>query len=109
MNNVDNDRKDSGNSIADYCRNFLYSRTPGDCCMKQIRSIHYRALHYSVVFLVPCSAHSWAYDGWANITFVTGELKNPERNLPYAIIGGVGIATILYVFVELDIYDRPIR
>jgi basic amino acid/polyamine antiporter, APA family len=39
----------------------------------------------------------WAYDGWANITFVTGEIKNPERNLPYAIIGGVGIATLLYV------------
>jgi basic amino acid/polyamine antiporter, APA family len=42
----------------------------------------------------------WAYDGWANITFVTGELKNPQRNLPYAIIGGVGIATILYVLLN---------
>jgi basic amino acid/polyamine antiporter, APA family len=42
----------------------------------------------------------WAYDGWANITFVTGEIKNPERNLPYAIIGGVGIATILYVLLN---------
>jgi APA family basic amino acid/polyamine antiporter len=42
----------------------------------------------------------WAYDGWANITFVTGELKNPERNLPYAIIGGVGIATMLYVLLN---------
>jgi APA family basic amino acid/polyamine antiporter len=42
----------------------------------------------------------WAYDGWANITFVTGEMKNPERNLPFAIIGGVGIATILYVLLN---------
>jgi basic amino acid/polyamine antiporter, APA family len=42
----------------------------------------------------------WAYDGWANITFVTGEMKNPERNLPFAIIGGVGIATILYVVLN---------
>jgi len=42
----------------------------------------------------------WAYDGWANITFVTGEMKNPERNLPYAIIGGVGIATTLYVVLN---------
>jgi basic amino acid/polyamine antiporter, APA family len=40
---------------------------------------------------------AWAYDGWANITFVTGEIKNPEKNLPYAIVGGVGIAMILYV------------
>ena len=43
---------------------------------------------------------AWAYDGWANITFVTGEIKNPERNLPYAIIGGVGIAMILYVLLN---------
>ncbi len=42
----------------------------------------------------------WAYDGWANITFVTGEIKNPERNLPYAITGGVGIATLLYVLLN---------
>jgi APA family basic amino acid/polyamine antiporter len=42
----------------------------------------------------------WAYDGWANITFVTGEMKNPQRNLPYAIIGGVGIATILYILLN---------
>jgi APA family basic amino acid/polyamine antiporter len=42
----------------------------------------------------------WAYDGWANITFVTGEIKNPERNLPFAIIGGVGIAIILYVLLN---------
>jgi len=42
----------------------------------------------------------WAYDGWANITFVTGEIKNPERNLPLAIIGGVGIATSLYIVLN---------
>ena len=40
---------------------------------------------------------SWAYDGWSTITFVTGEIKNPTRNLPLAIIGGVGIAMILYL------------
>ena len=43
---------------------------------------------------------SWAYDGWANITFVTGEIKNPKKNLPYAIVGGVGIAMILYVLLN---------
>jgi APA family basic amino acid/polyamine antiporter len=42
----------------------------------------------------------WAYDGWANITFVTGEIKNPERNIPFAIIGGVGIAMLLYVLLN---------
>jgi APA family basic amino acid/polyamine antiporter len=42
----------------------------------------------------------WAYDGWANITFIAGEIKNPRRNLPLAIIGGVGIAMFLYVMLN---------
>jgi len=42
----------------------------------------------------------WAYDGWANITFVTGEIKNPKRNIPLAIVGGVGIAMTLYVLLN---------
>jgi len=42
----------------------------------------------------------WAYDGWANITFITGEVKNPRRNIPLAIIGGVGIAMTLYVLLN---------
>jgi APA family basic amino acid/polyamine antiporter len=42
----------------------------------------------------------WAYDGWANVTFVTGEIKNPKRNVPLAIIGGVGIAMTLYVLLN---------
>ena len=42
----------------------------------------------------------WAYDGWANVTFVTGEIRNPQRNVAYAIIGGVGIAMILYVLLN---------
>jgi len=42
----------------------------------------------------------WAYDGWANITYITGEIKNPKRNVPFAIIGGVGIAMTLYVLLN---------
>jgi APA family basic amino acid/polyamine antiporter len=51
-------------------------------------------------FFVALLSALWAYDGWATITFITGEIRNPERNLPYAIIGGVGIATLLYVSVN---------
>lgn len=39
----------------------------------------------------------WAYDGWAYMSSVTGEIKNPTRNVPIAIISGVGIAMFLYV------------
>ena len=30
----------------------------------------------------------WAYDGWNNVGMVASEVKNPQRNLPLALIGG---------------------
>ena len=42
----------------------------------------------------------WAYDGWVNVSFITGEVKNPKKNVPRAIIIGVTIATVLYVMVN---------
>ena len=42
----------------------------------------------------------WAFDGWTIISYVTGEMKNPERNLPYAIIGGVSLVTVLYLLLN---------
>jgi basic amino acid/polyamine antiporter, APA family len=42
----------------------------------------------------------WAFDGWNIVSFVSGEIKNPEKNLPYAIIGGISIVTILYLLLN---------
>jgi basic amino acid/polyamine antiporter, APA family len=42
----------------------------------------------------------WAYDGWSNISFITGEIKNPKRNIPIAIMSGVAIAMLLYVLAN---------
>lgn len=40
--------------------------------------------------------------GWANLTSVVGELKDPLRNVPRASIGGVSIVTFLYTMVNLS-------
>src|SRR4029079_13307337 len=46
----------------------------------------------------------WAYDGWNNITFLAGEVKNPGRHLPLALIcGGFGVVG-LYLFVNLSYF-----
>ncbi len=42
----------------------------------------------------------WAYDGFANVGFVTGEIKNPKRNVAMAIITGVSIVIVLYLLVN---------
>ncbi len=43
----------------------------------------------------------WGYDGWNNLTLVAGEVKNPQRNIPLALIGGMLIIMSLYVFVNI--------
>jgi APA family basic amino acid/polyamine antiporter len=42
----------------------------------------------------------WAYNGWNEMTFVSGEVKNPQRNIPVALITGMIICMALYVFVN---------
>lgn len=39
----------------------------------------------------------WTYYGWNEIVAVAGEVSNPRRNLPFALILGTGLVTILYV------------
>jgi len=46
----------------------------------------------------------WGYDGWNNITFMAGEVKNPSRNIPAALIGGTLTIMVLYVFVNAAYY-----
>lgn len=46
----------------------------------------------------------WAYDGWNNITFLAGEVKNPERNLPLGLIISMFLVMALYLLVNLGYY-----
>ena len=38
-----------------------------------------------------------AYDGWVNMSFVAGEIRNPRRNVFLALLIGVGLAVVLYL------------
>jgi amino acid transporter len=42
----------------------------------------------------------WAYDGWQNLTTLSGEVKNPRRNLPLALIGGVLVVIVVYLLIN---------
>ena len=42
----------------------------------------------------------WAYDGWENLTTLSGEVKNPGRNLPLALIGGVLVVIAVYLLIN---------
>ncbi|HEY2781323.1 MAG TPA: amino acid permease [Steroidobacteraceae bacterium] len=43
----------------------------------------------------------WAYDGWNNVAPLSGEIRNPQRNLPRAFVGGMLVVASLYLFVNL--------
>jgi amino acid transporter len=43
----------------------------------------------------------WAYDGWADVTYVAGEVTDPRRNLPRAIIGGTVAVMAIYVLANV--------
>ncbi len=42
----------------------------------------------------------WAYDGWADLTFMAGEVKDPSRTLPRALLGGVAGVVVIYMAVN---------
>ncbi|XP_052818675.1 b(0,+)-type amino acid transporter 1-like isoform X2 [Mya arenaria] len=46
----------------------------------------------------------WAYDGWNNLNFITEELKNPEKNLPRAIMLGIPLVTFAYVCANVGFF-----
>jgi basic amino acid/polyamine antiporter, APA family len=43
----------------------------------------------------------WAYNGWHGITPVAEEIKQPSRNIPIALLGGIGALIVLYVGANL--------
>ena len=52
----------------------------------------------------------WAYDGWADLSFASGEVKDPARNLPRAIILGTLALIAIYVLTNLAyLYVLPIE
>jgi len=43
----------------------------------------------------------WAYDGWNNVSMVSSEIRNPQRNLPLALIAGLAGVIAVYLLANL--------
>ena len=52
-------------------------------------------------FGIALVASLWAYKGWEAATYSAGEMKNPQRNLPWGILIGTAICVVLYVLAQL--------
>ena len=69
---------------------------------------------------VPAGAFSWSwefvsglggaaligiygYGGYNNVCFLGGEVRNPSRNIPFAVIASIGIVALLYILLNTTI------
>src|SRR3954453_1299320 len=51
----------------------------------------------------------WAYDGWVYITWVSGEVKEPRRNVPRAMVLGVLAVGVIYMAMNMTyVYALPL-
>lgn len=48
-------------------------------------------------FMLAVIATLWAYDGWSDLNMLAGEVRQPGRNLPIALIGGLAIVGALFM------------
>jgi APA family basic amino acid/polyamine antiporter len=43
----------------------------------------------------------WSYDGWIEITYVAGEVRNPDRNIPRSLLISTLLVIIMYALINL--------
>jgi len=43
----------------------------------------------------------YAFVGWESTTTVAGEMKDPQRNLPFALLTGLAFASVLYLLIQI--------
>ncbi|MFM9904171.1 MAG: amino acid permease [Pyrinomonadaceae bacterium] len=78
----------------------------GGTCEGVADAVHFGSPGYTFLggFGAAMLGALWGYDGWNNLTFVAGEVKNPNRNIPLAIIGSTVLIILLYVFVHVGYF-----
>ena len=43
----------------------------------------------------------WAYDGWNDVNLTAGEVKNPRRNIPLAMLGSISLCMVVYLLANV--------
>jgi APA family basic amino acid/polyamine antiporter len=78
----------------------------GGTCEGVVDAVRYGSPSYTFLagFGAAMLGALWGYDGWNNLTFVAGEVKNPDKNIPLAIIGSTILIIFLYVFVHFGYF-----
>jgi APA family basic amino acid/polyamine antiporter len=57
--------------------------------------------HPAAAFGVAMIAVLWTNDAWYCVTWIAGEMKDPQRNLPRSLFLGIGLLTLIYLVVNV--------
>jgi APA family basic amino acid/polyamine antiporter len=61
-------------------------------------------------FIVAMTGAFFAYDGWINVNYIAGEIKEPQRNIPKSLVTGVLACVVIYVLVnQAYLYVLPVE
>jgi APA family basic amino acid/polyamine antiporter len=60
----------------------------------------WKEIFSSPYFVVNLYWVSYAYTGWNAASYIAGEIKDPAKKLPIALIAGTGIVTLVYVLLN---------
>ncbi len=77
-----------------------------------INTVHFSDLNFSNLEIISAATVGaiFAMVTWNNITFISAEVKNPEKNIPQALFWGVIIVMALYLFINvLYVFSIPIE
>lgn len=68
------------------------------------------AILMSSAFAVSLIYVNYAYTGWNAATYITGEVENPERSVPFVLIAGTAIVIVLYLALNATfLYAVPME
>ncbi|MDO3625263.1 APC family permease [Mucilaginibacter sp. BT774] len=72
-------------------------------------SFNYSGWKVLTAFIAATTGALAAYDGWNNLGFISGEIRNPQRNIPRGLIMGLGVCVLIYALTnEAYLYMLPV-
>ncbi len=61
-------------------------------------------------FGVALIAVLWTYTGWVDVTYLAGEVRDPARTFPRAMVGGLGVVMVVYLLANAAyLYVLPLH
>jgi APA family basic amino acid/polyamine antiporter len=64
-------------------------------------TIHLSGWKLIMAMVAATSGAFWGYDGWNNVTFIAGEIKHPQKNIPLSLLLGLCATIVIYGLMNL--------